>query len=128
MVGPVPLKPTRNRTAKYSSAEKVRSSTDRPFSSGSKPGGRQAPLRNRSVTNSDSKKNSMMEREMMQLEKIKKRQQKEIEAMLENERRQEEIRMKNKLKELKEREREEKRAKEIAQKRLDAARKKAQDD
>ena len=44
-------------------------------------------------------KSSMIDKEKAQLEKMKQRQQKEIEAMMENERRQEEIREKNKLKE-----------------------------
>ena len=53
---------------------------------------------------------------MAQLEKIKARQQKEIEAMMDAERKNEEIREKNRLKELKEAEREAKRAAEIEEK------------
>ena len=48
------------------------------------------------------KQSSMIEKEMQQLEKIKARQQKEIEAMMEAERKNEEIREKNRLKEIKE--------------------------
>lgn len=78
----------------------------------------------------DSKrgKSSMIDKEKAQLEKIKQRQQKEIEAMMENERRQEEIREKNKAKEQKEREREAKRQRELERKHQIQEAKKAQDD
>ena len=77
--------------------------------------------RNRSQASPQSqgrggKQSSMIEKEMQQLEKIKARQQKEIEAMMDAERKNEEIREKNKLKEIKEGEREAKRAAEIDEK------------
>lgn len=57
----------------------------------------------------DAKQSTMIANEMKALEKIKQRQQKEIENMMEQEKRNEEIRQRNKLKELKEQEREYKR-------------------
>jgi hypothetical protein len=48
----------------------------------------------------------MIQKEKAQLEKIKARQQKEIESMLENQKRQEEIKEKTRQKEQKEREKE----------------------
>lgn len=48
---------------------------------------------------SDNKRKAMIEKEMAHIEKIKQRQQKEIEAMLDAERKQQEIQMRNELKE-----------------------------
>ena len=69
------------------------------------------------TTNSkDRAPSTILDKEKAHLEKIKKRQEKEVETMVENQRLQEEMRQKNMLKEQKEREKEARRQQELEKK------------